>query len=344
MNNDTRTQLPKVLVTGATGFLGGWLVAELLGKGYQVKGLKRKGASVRLLGPLAQQVEWVEGDVLDYNSLKDAMSDVQQVYHAAAVVSFDARDRAHMYKVNEFGTSNVVNLALALNIEKILHVSSVAALGRNPHKPLVDERLGWEDSSLNTHYGISKFRAECQVWRGVAEGLKAVVVNPSIILGPGTWKGNSGEIFGKVYGGLGFHPQGNASVVDVRDVARASVMLMEKPEAENQRFILNAGQQPYKELLSNIAAQMNVAAPSRPAPDWILPLAWRLEWLRSRITGQRPIITAETVRTSGHSFEYANQKVKTTLGFEFRPIEDTISFTSKRFLQTHQAGFAPIAE
>lgn len=344
MNNDTRTQLPKVLVTGATGFLGGWLIAELLRKGYRVKGLRRNGSSARLLGPLVEQVEWVEGDVLDYNSLQDAMSDVQQVYHAAAVVSFDARDRAHMHKVNEFGTLNVVNLALALNIEKILHVSSVAALGRNPHKPLVDERLGWEDSSLNTHYGISKFRAECQVWRGVAEGLKAVVINPSIILGPGAWHGNSGEIFGKVHQGLSFHPQGAASVVDVRDVARAAVLLMEKEEAENERFILNAGQLPYKELLSKIAAQMNVAAPSKPAPSWILPLAWRLEWLRSRITGRRPIITAETVRTSGHSFVYDNHKVKATLDFDFTPIDETIAFTSKKFMQTYQNGFAAIAE
>ena len=178
--------MKKIFVTGGTGFLGSYLLRYLIHKGYtDIRALKRSTSSMALLGDVAHLIEWIDGDILDVVSLQESMQEVQQVYHCAAIVSYESGQADLMHEVNVVGTANVVNLALEMQVEKLVHVSSIAALGRSGKSKLLDESAKWEQSKFNTQYAISKHRAEMEVWRGIAEGLNAAIVNPSVILGSG---------------------------------------------------------------------------------------------------------------------------------------------------------------
>lgn len=182
-----------ILVTGGTGFLGSYLLRALVTAGKPVRALYRRHIPDQLLD-VKDRVEWVQGDVLDVGSLEEAMQGVAQVYHCAAIVSFHPDRRAQMLKINVEGTANVVNIALDAGVKKLVHVSSVAALGRAKEQAAINERSQWEESSNNSYYAISKHLSEMEIWRGIAEGLPAVIVNPSIILGSGYWHDGSGML------------------------------------------------------------------------------------------------------------------------------------------------------
>src|SRR6185295_8650851 len=174
-----------ILVTGGTGFLGMQLLRELVKRGEKVRAIKRSGSTSFLEEEFTRQIEWVEGDVLHIPALEEAMSDCEKVYHCAAVVSFLPKDHERIMKVNVEGTANVVNVALEKKIKKLVHVSSVAAIGSSRNDEVVNESTEWE--SGNSNYALSKFLGEREVWRGIAEGLNAVIVNPSLIIGAGNW-------------------------------------------------------------------------------------------------------------------------------------------------------------
>ena len=229
-----------------------------------------------------------------------------------------------LIRINTEGTANVVNAALEKKVRKLCHVSSIAALGRPENQAdLIDENLVWKTSRHNSIYAVSKYGAEREVWRGTAEGLDAVIVNPSIILGvAGTSKGSS-RIFNTVCEGLKFYPPGKNGFVDVRDVVRAMILLM-KSDIRNERFILNVDNIEYKRLFDLIAAEMGKPAPTVKVSPLMSGLAWRIEKLRSMITGVKPLITRETAHTAVQHYEYSNEKIKKELGFEFTPIEETV--------------------
>jgi len=246
----------QVLVTGGTGFLGAYLLAYLVKKGYQIKAIKRKTSSMDLVKNIQHKIEWLEGDILDTPFLETAMKGVQQVYHAAAIVSFDPRDAAFMLKVNAEGTANLVNAALYEGVEKLVHVSSIAALGRKEFQPNINETAQWENSKENSNYAISKFKAECEVWRGMQEGLKIAILNPSVIIGAGNWKQGSCQLIQKVAKGLQFYPKGSTGFVDVRDVARAAILLMES-DISGERYILNGANWSYQKFFTQTALALN---------------------------------------------------------------------------------------
>ena len=142
--------MKKVLVTGGTGFLGAYLLRELLQKGYQVRAIRREASPMHLVESIQHQVEWVIGDMLDLSSVEDAMEGIEKVYHAAAIVSFNPKDAERMIHTNTEGTANIVNTALSMGIKKMLHVSSIAALGRKENQSQMDESTQWENSSHNS--------------------------------------------------------------------------------------------------------------------------------------------------------------------------------------------------
>lgn len=324
-----------IFITGATGLVGSHLTFELLRSGHNVRALKRPSGDSGMLKKVFQlysdqpdelfsKIEWVEGDVLDILSLEDAMQGIDEVYHCAALVSFLPRDKKRLMLINSEGTANVVNAALEKNVRKLCHVSSIAALGR-PEKQsdLIDENLVWKTSKNNSIYAVSKYGAEREVWRGTAEGLDAVIVNPSIILGvAGNSKGSS-RIFNTVWEGLKVYPPGKNGFVDVRDVAKAMVLLMNS-DIRNERFILSVDNIEYKKLFEMIAAAMDKPAPRLKISPMLSGLAWRVEKLRSMVTGVRPLITRETAHTAVQQYEYSNEKIKKEMRFEFTPIEETV--------------------
>lgn len=331
----------KVLVTGATGFLGAYLIRDLLQQGYQVKGLKRTGSSTALLGPLTDQVSWAEGDVLDVPALEDAVEGVDYVIHAAGVVSFDSRDKTLMYRVNEEGTANIVNVCLDTSIKKMVHVSSIAALGRTKESRHISEAQKWETSPYNSIYAHTKYLAELQVWRGLAEGLPSVIINPSVIIGGGYWNSGFAKYYPLYHKGFPFYPGGVTGWVDVRDVSAMTILLMEGALQE-ERFICSGFNASYKEVFSAVAQAVGVKPPRYKVNRIIEQLGWRAEWVRSRLTGSTPLLTRETAIHSGRVYEYDSSKSVKTLGMEYCTLEEAVQAGAAAFKESLVSGAKPL--
>ena len=331
-----------ILITGATGFLGSHLLQALLDRGEQVRCLYRREKQAGLSAADQDRVEWVPGDVLDVVSLEQAMQGVDRVYHCAWVVSFRPGDRAMMYQINVEGVANVVNACLGKNL-RLLHVSSVAALGRARPGAPIDEQCSWEESPNNSAYARSKYEGEMEVWRGMGEELDAVIVNPSIILGPprGPVSGSL-SLISNVYDGFRWYTRGVNGFVDVRDVVRAMIMLMDSGIRE-ERFILSGDNWSYERLLTTIARYLQVPPPSRHAAPWMGELVWRLEAVKCWLSRRQPLLTRETARTARLQVRYDSSKILRSLhGFAFTPMEDTLRFACEGFLRERGAPAAAL--
>lgn len=327
-----------IVVTGATGFLGSYLTRWLVHQGEQVRGLHRKESPFALVEDIRDSVEWVEADILDVPALAEALHGASQVYHAAATVSFSKKAIPHMMAINMTGTANVVNLCLAQNIPRMLHVSSVAALGRTSEKATISEKTTWERSKYNSPYAISKFRAEREVWRGIQEGLSATIINPSIILGGGFWDRGSASIFKRVAKGERFYPPGSTSYVDVRDVVKAAYLLMQQPP-QQERYIITAAQQSFHEILTQIAHYLEVKPPTISAKKWMVQLLRYVESLRSRLTGSEPLITRATINNLFADYTFVNDKLLKTIDFNYRPLAITLRQTALLYQKTALQGY-----
>jgi nucleoside-diphosphate-sugar epimerase len=326
-----------VLVTGGTGFLGSYIIKHLVEKGYAVRAIRRGNKlPFWIEQSVFDKVNWVEGDILDVVSLEDAMDGIDTVIHAAAAVSFAKADRKRLYQVNTEGTANVVNLMLEKNIRRLVYISSVAALGRTADGRHVNEERKWEESPLNTHYAISKHQAELQVWRGIGEGLQAVILNPSTILGYGDWNSSSCIIFKNIYKGFKWYTGGSNGYVDVEDVARAAVLMVESAISE-QRFIVSAVNWPSKKMMETIAAAFGKKPPSKQATPFILQLAMRLEKLKSLFTGKKVFLTTEIVKLACTKTFFENDKIREALpGFSFTSPDETITRACAKYQAEQQ--------
>jgi dihydroflavonol-4-reductase len=335
-----------ILVTGGTGLVGSHLLFRLCSSGKKVRALKRESSSLNLLkktfsyystepDTLLSKIEWVNGDVTDIYSLYEAMEGIEQVYHTAAIVSFHASESNEMMKVNIDGTANIVNACLYIGVKKLCHVSSIATLGRADNDGLTDEETHWKSSKMNSSYSISKYGAEREVWRGITEGLPAVIVNPSVIIGPGNWNSGSCQMFQQSWNGLKFYTEGVNGYVDVKDVAKAMIMLMES-DIINSRFIVSSENLNYQTFFSMVAERLGKKKPSIKATAFLSQLAWRAEKLKSLATNKKPLITKETARTAFQKFYYSNEKIKKTLGFEFVPMNTSIKQTCDFFLKDNK--------
>lgn len=273
------------------------------------------------------RIEWVEGDINDIFSLQEALSGVKTVYHCAAMVSFVPADRMQMMKVNVAGTANLVNACLQQGVEKLCHCSSVASLGQPELGQPSDESLIWKTSSKNSWYSISKFGAEREVWRGSEEGLPVVIVNPSIIIGPGDTSRSSAQLYQSVKNGLKFYTKGITGFVDVRDVASAMVQLAES-QIVNERFILNSENLQYRQVFNYFAECAGVPPPKYYAGPFLSGLAWRLEKLRSLLGGKKPLITRETARNANSVRHFSNEKIRKATGIYFRPVSEAAANTA----------------
>ncbi|UFH52926.1 NAD-dependent epimerase/dehydratase family protein [Spirosoma sp. KNUC1025] len=319
-----------VFITGATGFIGSHIARHYLTNGHSVMGLFRPQNGYGMLADVADQITWFEGDVLDIPSLEIAIQPDADVIHAAAVVSFVPKDRDRMEQINVEGTANVVNVCLKTGVRKLGFVSSVAAIGRPLAKsgditsPLpIDESQKWVDSPNNSAYAKSKYRAELEVWRGIAEGLNAVMVNPSVVLGVGDWSRSSLQLIKYVYDERPFYPAGLVNYVDVLDVTNALVELMQS-DITAERFILNGGTIPYRSLLEQIAAVLGKRPPSMRIPPVLTRLLWPIEAVRAWLLDKSPLITRETARSASSLYAYNGRKIEQVIDFQYRPLSDTL--------------------
>ena len=314
-----------VLVTGGTGFLGAYIIKHLVEKGYTVRAIRRSNKLPAFIpNEILDKVEWVEGDVLDIVSLEEAMERIDTVIHAAAMVSFSKKEQKLMYQVNVEGTANVVNIAMEKNIKRFVHISSIAAIGRKADGGHVNEATKWEESKVNTHYAKSKYRSELEVWRGISEGLNAVILNPSTILGYSDWNTGSSAIFKNVYNEFKWFTSGVNGFVDVEDVAAATVLLLESTISE-ERFIINGDHWPFRKLMDTMAENFKKKKPAKEATPFLLGIAWRIEKLKSFFTGKKPLLTKESAKVAVSKTWFDNDKfLEAFPQFSFTPLEQTI--------------------
>ena len=321
-----------VFVTGGTGLIGTFLIKHLLQKGAEIKALYRQNIPA-LLQNIAR-LEWIKGDILDATLLREIIQEADAVYHCAGLVSYAPQDAEILKSINIDGTANVVNACLANSRVSLCHVSSIAALGQVKGNQPITEEAKWDGALEHSLYASSKYFGELEVWRGMAEGLKAVIVNPSIVLGPAyEINRSSTQLFKYVADEKPYYTAGNANFVDVRDVVAVMVGLMERPNAAGERYIINAGQLSYKEFFDQVASCLHKRAPSWKVPGFVTEVIWRLEWVRSVFTGQRPLITKDTARIAKKNNSYSNEKIKNILLTTFRPLPETISWCCQELIK-----------
>lgn len=309
-----------ILVTGATGLLGSHLVKELVKRGMPVRAIYRN----TIPEDLRENVEWVKGDILDPLSLEDAMQHIRQVYHCAATVSFNPRKKKELHQTNVEGTANVVNACLTAGIQKLLFVSSVAALGRIREDKPINEKMKWTKESSNSEYGKTKYLAEMEVWRGIGEGLSAIIINPVIILGAGDWEKGSSEIFKTAYKQFPWYTEGSSGFVYVLDVVNAMILLM-NGKADSERFIISSENKMYKDVFTEIATNFQKKPPHKRVTPLLASLVWRIEALKGKLTGNEPLLTKETAKTALAKVNFDNSKFFLYApNFKFTPVNEAI--------------------
>ena len=328
------------LVTGATGLVGMHVVLDLLINNEDVKATYTKNSNFDFINNLfsfynkknlLKKIEWVEMDIEDVTKIYNEINNIDHVFHCAAIVSFSKKQRKKMQNINIKGTANIVNACLENKVKKLGFISSVAAIGRKGNNSY-SEKNSWVKSSDNSYYAISKHKAENEIWRGIQEGLNAVIINPGIIIGPSNWHRSSTSLFKKIYSGLSYFPKGSNGFVDVRDVSRSIIELVNS-SISSERYIVVSENLSYQSVFKIIAENLKVKAPHKIATKNLLSLAWRLEAVKCFLTRKNPQITRETVKTSIQKNNYQNEKIKKQIGYKFNSIENAIENTAKYILE-----------
>lgn len=325
-----------ILVTGGSGLLGTHLLYKLVSNGHAVRALRRESTSLENIlrifcwnnpsgESLFDRIEWVEGDILDIGSLTEAIEGVTEVFHCAALVSMDSSDRKRMQRVNRQGTANMVNVALDAGVNWFCHVSSIAALGSPEGNAYVDEASPWNTDARHSDYSMTKFAAEREMWRAMEEGLKGVIVNPSVILGPGPGSKGSCLFYKALDKGLKYYPSGTNGFVDVRDVVDVMFRLLEE-KVVGERYIISGGNHSYHDLFSAMSRLIGKTGPSIQIPGSILRRLWIFDLIRSAMTGQSMVLTRESARIATESTYYSAERVQQALDFRFRPLEETLAY------------------
>lgn len=324
-----------ILVTGATGLVGSYLVMHLLENNEKVRAMYRNPVGIEKTrslfkmynkASLFEKIEWIQSDILDIPSLGPAFLNVDYVYHCAAFISFDPKDEAILRKTNIEGTANIVNFCLEYNIKKLCYISSIAALGDlKEHETVLDETTEWNPEKFHSDYAISKFGAEIEIYRGQQEGLETVIVNPGVILGcvPNLeeWPTGSGAIFLKIKKGLPFYTKGSTGFVAVDDVAAIMFQLM-KSDITNERFIVVAENIAFKNLIFTISDALKVKRPTLFIKPWMTELGWRIDWFVSSVFRTESQLSKAMAESLNMTTVISGRKLESKLNYKFRDIEN----------------------
>ena len=340
--NEVDCKIPKhflyfrfmILVTGGTGLVGAHLLYHLLGENDAVKAIYRKNSDLEAVKnvfsyysddfeAIFQKIEWVEADITDVYLLEKAFENVTEVYHSAALISFNPKDYKMLRKVNIEGTANIVNLCIEKKIKKLCFVSSIATIEKAVNKTTIDEEEDWNPENNNYGYAITKYGAEMEVWRASQEGVEVVIVNPGIILGAGFWHNGPGELFTKINKGLNFYSEGITGYVGVTDVVKIMMKLM-KSSFKNERYILVSENKSFKEVFFQIADNLGKKRPSIGVTTFMSELGWRLLKVVSLFSKKAPLLTSHSAKSIHNTYFYSSAKIKAALDYQFEPVNDTI--------------------
>ncbi len=324
-----------IFVTGGTGLLGSHLLVELTRQEEKnIRAIYRNENKRNQVKALFQfyfgeeweqfysKIQWRKGDILDVFFLEEVIEPDCEVYHCAALVSFDRRDYTKLIKINREGTANIVNVCLSKRVKKLCHVSSTAAIGGENGEKVTEERK-WKITPTTTGYAISKHMAEKEVWRGIEEGLNAVIVNPCVILGAGNWNDSSLTIFSTVQKGTRFYPPGGNATVDARDVASIMYQLM-KTDISAERFLLIGNNQKFKTLIDTIAEELNKPKPTIQVQKWMVFMIKPVLDFICFVLRKRNPMTRETINSLFTTISYCNDKIKNTLNYSFIPLKESV--------------------
>ena len=324
-----------IFVTGGTGLLGSHLLFQLTKDSTPIKAIFRNEEKLDLVRRLFEyydcingitlfnSIKWVNCDVLDIVTLEEEMTGCDSVYHCAAIVSFERNAFYKMMKINREGTANIVNTSLKLGFKKLCYVSSTAAIGNGENDSIITEQTKWKQSPSTSGYSITKYSAEKEVWRGVEEGLDAVIVNPCVIIGAGDWNESSLTMFKTVNNGLKFYTSGSNAFVDARDVASIMNTLMIS-DIKNERFLCVGENSTFKDLFDKIARKLNKKESSIHVKPWLMGLTWRTMWIISKLTGKKSPITKETANSAFGITIYDSSKIKKALKIKFRTMDEMV--------------------
>ncbi|MEL7220231.1 MAG: NAD-dependent epimerase/dehydratase family protein [Bacteroidota bacterium] len=322
-----------ILITGATGLVGSHLCQLLISQGYtNLYATRRSQSDLSLIDAKTEkQLQWRNMELDDYFSVEAALEGINTVIHCAALVSFQPADRHQLLQLNRVGTRHVANAALHQRVKRLVYMSSVAALGRNTNGAPIRETSKWEDGADITNYARSKFLSELEVWRAQSEGLSVAVLYPSIILGVGNWQRGSAKMVSFANSAPTYYPAGQTGIVDVRDVAKAVELTLER-NINGDRFLLNGSNISYQDLLTRLCKALGKTPPQKLLSRRFAFILTFLDKWSALLRGRRPLLSKESVRNAYHHFNYDNQKSVTVLGLEYTPLDDTVKWIATAFL------------
>ena len=324
----------KVLLTGATGFVGANVARALIGAGHQVRALVRPGSDTKAVDGL--DIERIPGDIRDRESVARAMPGVKAVVHCAALYSFWERDSRVFYETNVEGTRNVMEEAVRACVERVVYTSSTAVLGR-PSSGVADESAEPGQGELTGHYRRSKYMAEKAVMRLAEEGLPVVVVNPSAPVGPWDVKPTrTGQIVLDFLRGRMFaYMDTGLNLVDVEDVAAGHLMALDKGKC-GERYILGNRNMTLRQVLASLSVITGRPAPRiRLAQPLVFAMAYLDQWIEGGLLRHRPFIPLEGIREARRPVWVDCSKAVTELGLPQSPIEGALEKSVKWFRDHH---------
>ena len=322
-----------ILVTGSSGLVGSHILYDLIGKKESVRAIyrseKRKNRVKKLFdfynkklnqSNNYEEIEWVRADILDIDALDSTFKGIEKVIHCAALVSFHKLDFNRCMSINRTGTANVVNLCLSNGIKKLCYISSTAALGSSDKT--ITEKTAWESGNHVSGYSVSKFSAEKEAFRGIAEGLNTSIVNPCLIIGPGNWHRSSLTLLKAGSKGMRFYPSGSNAIVDARDVSQIVLKLLDSEES-GEKYLLIGHNMSFLSLFTEMSKAFTKSKPSiRLNQGFATFLAYTIE-NTYRIFRKRSPISIESIQSAYKNLEYSNSKVSNRFDYTFYSIEDT---------------------
>ena len=332
-----------ILVTGGTGLVGSHLLYKLSTENEKIRAIYRTENKLKKVKEIFSyytseveqhfsKIEWIQADITDIPSMITVFKNIKQVYHCAALVSFNPKDYREMRKVNIHGTAIIVNLSIDAKVKKLCYVGSIAAIGDAINGNIITEENEWNDQTDNHGYAITKFGAEMEVWRASQEEIDVVIVNPGVILGSGFWNTGSGKMFKQVHNGFNYYTQGITGFVGVKDVVKTMVYLMNS-KIKNKRFILVSENKSFKDIFFFIADSFGKKRPSKNIKTWQTEVFWRVAWVVSKITGKAPLLTKYSAKSAHNVSYYSSEKIEKIINFKFEKIEKTINNVCKDFIK-----------
>ena len=326
-------------LTGGTGLLGTYFLIKAIDQGHSVSAIYRNEKSIELSKKIfalqgAQilekfsQVKWIKVDLNNPLEIDEVILPQQIVVHCAGMVSFLPKDEKVMYECNFIATQNLVNVCIEKGVKKFIHISSVSTLCKED--TIKDETSFMRPPKEAGFYGKSKYMAEMEVWRGMQEGLNAVVLSPSIILGVHNWEKGSSKMFDVASKGLLFFTDGKTGFIDVYDVVNAIFIVAEK-DTQQKRYCLNAENIFYRDFFERLHRLFGKPIPKYRAGKFLTAIYWRFEWLKSKLTNTDPLITKESANTAHSIRIFSGERFAKEFNYQYIPIDQTIKNSAEKY-------------